>query len=178
MLFLTFGPFPAFSWELVVYSTEWTTSSKLFLAFGLVWAFSRELVGHSTGSMLFLTFGPFSAFSRELAGHLTESSTGSMLFLTFGPFSVFSRELVVYSTEWSTGSNKSPALAISAGLLSLVFKAFDVLVDLETGRAAIAGGCYDLTQVLLTHVAGCKNAWQASGHVVIRDDPAFCVGNS
>ena len=40
MLFLTFGPFPAFSWELVVYSTEWTTDS-----------------------MLFLTFGPFSAFS-------------------------------------------------------------------------------------------------------------------
>lgn len=62
--------------------------------------------------------------------------------------------------------------------LSLVFKTFNVLVGLETGRAAIAGGCYNLAQVLLTHVAGCKNAWQASGHVVIRDDPAFCVGNS
>ena len=77
----------------MVYSTEW-----------------------STGSMLFLAFEPFPAFSEELVVHLTEWSTGSMLFLTFGPFSVFSRELVVYSTEWSTGSNKSPALTISAGL--------------------------------------------------------------
>ena len=142
MLFLTFDPFPAFSRELVVHSTEWTT-----------------------GSMLFLAFDPFSAFSWELVVHSTEWTTGSMLFLGFGPFP-------------ATGSNKSPALAISAGLLSLVFKAFNVLVGLETGRAAIAGGCYNLAQVLLTHVAGCKNAWQASGHVVIRDDPAFCVGNS
>ena len=155
MLFLVFEPFPAFSWELVVHSTEWTT-----------------------GSMLSLAFEPFPAFSWELVVHFPEWTTGSMLFLVFEPFPAFSWELVVHSTEWTTGSNKSPALAISAGLFSLVFKAFNVLVGLETGRAAIAGGCYNLAQVLLTHVAGCKNAWQASGHVVIRDDPAFCVGNS
>ena len=86
-------------------------------------------------------------------------------------------ELVVHFPEWSTGYIKSPALIDSAGLFSLVFKSFNVLVGLETSRAAIAGGCYDLAQVLLTHVASCKNAWQASGHVVIRDDPAFLVGN-
>ena len=73
---------------------------------------------------------------------------------------------------------QKPCIGYQCRALSLVFKAFDVLVGLETGRTAIAGGCYDLAQVLLTHVAGCKNAWQASGHVVIRDDPAFCVGNS
>ena len=62
MLFLTFGPFSAFSWELVVYSTEW-----------------------ATGSMLFLAFEPFPAFSEELVVHSTEWTTGSKLFLTFGP---------------------------------------------------------------------------------------------
>ena len=137
-----------------------------------------HLTEWATGSKLFLTFGPFSAFSRELVGHFPEWTTGSALFLAFDPFSAFSWELVVYSTEWTTGSNKSPALIDSAGLLSLVFKAFDVLVGLETSRAAIAGGCYNLAQVLLTHVAGCKNPWQASGHMVIRDNPAFCVGDS
>ena len=86
-------PFSAFSWELVVHSTEWTTGSKLFLTFVL-----------------------FSAFSEELVVHSTEWTTGSKLFLTFDPFPAFSQELVVHSTEWTTGSNKSPALAISAGL--------------------------------------------------------------
>ena len=131
----------------------------------------------TTSSAISLTFDPFSIF-WELVVHSTEWTTGSMLFLTFEPFPAFSWELVVYSTEWTTGSNKSPALIDSAGLFNLVFKAFNVLVGLETSRAAIAGGCYNLAQVLLTHVAGCKNAWQASGHMVIRDDPAFCVGNS
>ena len=46
MLFLTFGLFSAFSEELVVHSTEWTTGAALFLDFGLVWAFSEELVVH------------------------------------------------------------------------------------------------------------------------------------
>ena len=128
--------------------------------------------------MLFLTFVLFSAFSEELVVHSTEWTTGAALFLDFGLVWAISWELVVHSTEWTTGSNKSPALAISTGLLSLVFKAFDVLVGLETSRAAIAGGCYNLAQVLLTHVAGCKNAWQASGHMIIRDDPTFLVGNS
>ena len=127
----------------------------------------------ATGSRLFPAFDPVSASSLGASGPLAHTFSG--LLTQFRPPP---RELVVHSTEWTTGSNKSPALAISAGLFSLVFKAFNVLVGLETGRAAIAGGCYNLAQVLLTHVAGCKNAWQASGHVVIRDDPAFCVGNS
>ncbi len=83
--------------------------------------------------------------SRELVVHLTEWATGSKLSLAFDPFLVISRELVVHLTEWATGSNKSPALSISAGLFSLVFKSFNVLVGLETSRATIAGGCYDLT---------------------------------
>ena len=128
--------------------------------------------------MLFLTFGLFSAFSEELVVHSTECTTGAALFLDFGLVWAFSEEPVVHLPEWTTSSNKSPALSISAGLFSLVFKAFNVLVGLETGRAAIAGGCDNLAQVLLTHVAGCKNAWQASGHMVIRDNPAFCVGDS
>ena len=70
----------------------------------------------TTGSMLFLTFDPFSTIFWELVVHLPEWTTGSVLFLAFEPFPVFSRELVVHSTEWTTGSNKSPALAISAGL--------------------------------------------------------------
>ena len=44
-LFLVFGPFSAFSWELVVHSTKWTTGSGLFLVFGLVMAFSRGASG-------------------------------------------------------------------------------------------------------------------------------------
>ena len=64
MLFLTFGPFPAFSRELVVHLTEWATGSKLFLA-----------------------FDPFLVISRELVVHLTEWATGSMPFLAFDPFS-------------------------------------------------------------------------------------------
>ena len=110
--------------------------------------------------------------------HLTEWATGSKPFLAFDPFSAISREPVVHFPEWATSYIKSPALTIGAGLLNLIFKAFNVLVGLETSRATIAGGCYDLTQVLLTHVAGCKNAWQASGHMIIRDDPAFLVGDS
>ena len=137
-----------------------------------------HLIEWATGSELFLTFDPFLVISRELVVHLIEWATGSKLFLAFEPFLVISRELVVYLPEWTTSSNKSPALIDSAGLFSLVFKTFNVLVGLETSRAAIAGGCYDLTQVLLTHVAGCKNAWQASGHMIIRNDPAFLVGDS
>ena len=149
MLFLTFGPFPAFSWELVVYSTEWTT-----------------------GSMLFLTFGPFSAFSRELVVHSTEWTTGAAFFLAFGPFSAIFWEPVVHWLK------QKPCTDRQCRALSSVFKAFNVLVGLETSRTAIAGGCYNLAQVLLTHVAGCKNPWQASGHVIIGDNPAFCVGDS
>ena len=148
-LFLAFGPFSAIFWELVVYLTEWTT-----------------------GSMLFLTFDPFSAISWELVGHFPEWATGSMPFLAFEPFPAFSEELV---DHWL---KQKPCTDRQCRALSLVFKTFNVLVGLETSRAAIAGGCYNLAQVLLTHVAGCKNAWQASGHVIIRDDPAFCVGNS
>ena len=77
----------------MVHSTEWTTGATLFLDFGLVWAFSEELVVH-----------------------LPEWTTGLKLFLTFGLFSAFSEELVVHLPEWTTSSNKSPALIDSAGL--------------------------------------------------------------
>ena len=64
----------------MVHSTEWTTGSMLFLTFGPFPAFSEEpvvyLTESSTGSMLFLTFGPFSAFSRELVVHWPEWTTG------------------------------------------------------------------------------------------------------
>ena len=69
MLFLTFGLFSAFSEELVVHSTEWTTGAALFLDFGLVWAFSEEPVVHlpewTTGLKLFLTFAYFRPFPRS-----------------------------------------------------------------------------------------------------------------
>ena len=39
-----------------------------------------------------------------------------MLSLFFEPFPAIFWELVVHWPEWATSSNKSPALAISAGL--------------------------------------------------------------
>ena len=45
--FLACGLVWVVSWELVVHSTEWTTGAALFLVFGLVWAISWELVVHS-----------------------------------------------------------------------------------------------------------------------------------
>ena len=79
--FLACGLVWVVSWELVVHSTEWTTGAALFLVFGLVWAISWELVVHSM-----------------------EWTTGAALFLVFGLVLAFSRVLVVHSTEWTTGS--------------------------------------------------------------------------
>ena len=80
-----------FGWflgEPVVHSAEWTTGAALFLVFGLVLTFSRELVVHSmewtTGAGLFLDFGLVLAFSGELVVHSTEWTTGAGLFTDFG----------------------------------------------------------------------------------------------
>ena len=79
-----------------------------FLACGLVWVVSWELVVHSTewttGAALFLAFGPFSAISGELVVHSVEWTTGAALFLVFGLVPTISGELVVHSTEWTTGA--------------------------------------------------------------------------
>ena len=58
----------------MVHSTEWTTGAGLFLVFGLVLAFSRELVVHSvewtTGAALFLDFGLGSGIFPGASGPL------------------------------------------------------------------------------------------------------------
>ena len=71
-----------------------------------MWPVSCGFLGSqwSTGAELFLAFGLVSAFSEELVGHSLKWTTGSGLFLVFGPFPAFSEELVVHSTEWTTGS--------------------------------------------------------------------------
>ena len=70
MIFLTFGLVSAFSLELVVHSSKWTTSSTLFLDSGPFLAIPWELVVHSTewttGSGPFLAFALVSAVAERV----------------------------------------------------------------------------------------------------------------
>ena len=71
--------------------------------------------------MIFLTFGLVSAFSLELVVHSLKWATGSTLFLVFALFPAFPGELVVHSLKWTTGAELFLAFALFSAVAERVF---------------------------------------------------------